>query len=422
MTSSSSKRPAALWLLACLPFLPLLLVFWAYSLPKTADGAVITLVGPWQGHPVEPGFDPFAADASGWKPLRLPGSYTKQGLPFQQLWLERTFDAPPAVVGEDSVFIVGSVRGATLRLFFNGEPIGRKGESNSRFIGLEAGAETFFVPGHLVKAQGNRLTIEANTVLQGRDGITDPRLLFGRHDVLGPWSFHEAQVRSLLEHGSLLLIAFLVVLLGVLWVLQGTQANVDMYRGTLGLLLAAAGYLLGKSGFVISAFFPGAAQMLFIVSSVHLIGLSIVEFVEAYYLQRTTWFRWVNRAVSGAAFVLAATGAIFTYRVYTSWLFAIMIYALVLAVRDLVKQQTLFGPLVAMATLLVTAAGMSDLLGDLEVIYAPRLFTFSVANLAAMCAAVVVAEFLELTRENERLLVKSEEGSRIKSEFLANTS
>ena len=150
----------ALWLLACLPFLPLLLVFWAYSLPKAADGAVMTLVGPWQGHPVEAGFDPFV-ESPDWKPLRLPGSYSKQGLPFEQLWLQRTFDASPDIAGHDSVFIVGSVRGATLRLFFNGEPIGRKGEPGRKFIGLEAGAETFFVPGHLVKPRGNRLTIEA---------------------------------------------------------------------------------------------------------------------------------------------------------------------------------------------------------------------------------------------------------------------
>lgn len=430
-----SARPAALWLLASLPVLPLVLVFWAYALPGSANDAVMPLAGQWQGHLAHPGFEPFA-DETGWVPLRLPGGFTQQGLAGEHVFVRRRFPAPPGIAGHDAVFVIGSVRGATVRLFFNGEPIGFKGEPASRFIGLEAGAETFFVPARLVRATENTLTLEVQAVLSGRDGITDPRLLFGRHDVLGPWSFHEQQVRSVLEHGSLLLIAFLSVLLFALWVLQAGRANADLYRSTLILLLAAAAYLMGKSGFLVSAFFGGKGQMLLIVLSVHLLGLGIVEFIEAYYLSRATWFRVANRVVSALAVVLSTTGITLVYRLYINWLFIMVFYSLALAVRDLVKGKTLFGPLVVVATFIVAGSGISDLLGDLDLIYAPRLFTFAVANLAAMSGAVVVAEFVELARENTRLsrslslraeelagaLVKAEEGSRIKSEFLANTS
>ncbi|MDP1825495.1 MAG: ATP-binding protein [Archangium sp.] len=431
----NTPRPLALWLLASLPFIPLVLVFWAYSLPRGADDAVMPLAGQWEGHVADPGFDPFSP-AADWTPLRLPGGFTPQGLEGEHLFVRRHFTALPGIVGHDSVFVIGSVRGATLRLFFNGETIGLKGEPASRFIGVEAGAEAFFVPAKLVRPGENTLTIEVLSVLKGRDGITDPRLLFGRHDVLGPWSLHEQQVRSVLEQGSLLLIAFLGVLLVALWVLQGERTNKDIYRSTLILLVAAGGYLLGKSGFIVSAILGSKVQMLFIVVSVHLLGLGIVEFVEAYYLQRATWFRTANRVVTLAAIVLTATGAMIVYRLYINWLFIMVLLSLGLAVRDLVKRITLFGPLVAVATLIVAGSGISDLLGDLDLIYAPRLFTFAVANLAAMSGAVVVAEFVQLARENTRLsaslqlraeelaaaLVKAEEGSRIKSEFLANTS
>ena len=105
-----TARPAALWLLASLPFIPLLLVFWGYSLPRSAEGAVM----------------PLAGEGTDWAALRLPGGFATQGLKGEHLWLRRTFSAPAGIAGHDSVFVIGSVRGATLRLFFNGRRSGSR--------------------------------------------------------------------------------------------------------------------------------------------------------------------------------------------------------------------------------------------------------------------------------------------------------
>jgi signal transduction histidine kinase/ActR/RegA family two-component response regulator len=420
-----------------LPLVPLLLVFWAWRLPASVAEASVPLVGAWEGREATAGLDPFDPGAEGWQAVRLPGAFKPQGLWGDgHLWLRRRFTPPPDLAGHDAAFVIGSVRGSALRLFFNGEAIGLKGEPSRGFIGVEAGAETFFVPGRLVRAGENTLTIEVISMQGGRYGITDPRLLFGRHDALGPWAFHEQQVRAALELGVLVVISLLLVLLAVLWRLQAGRASADMYRGTVLLLVAAAGYLLGKSGFLVSALAPASAQVRLIMLAVFVLAAAIVEFVEAYYLQRATALRWVSRVVSAVALLASFSGQAVVYRVFTLWLFALVLYSLVLAVRDLVKGLTTFGPLVATATVIVAVTGISDLLGDLDLLYAPRLFTFAVANLALMSGAVVVGEFLELSRENARLsrslseraaeladaLVKAEAGSRIKSEFLANTS
>lgn len=413
----------------------MLLVFWAYRLPPQVEAGVQQLVGAWQGHAASEGFEPFHDD-TGWQGLKLPGSFSVQGLPPEHLWLRRDFTPTPEVMGHDAAFVIGGVRGATLRLFLNDEPIGVKGEPSANFIGVESGAETYFVRAALLRPGLNRLTLEVIAVQNGRDGITDPRLLFGRRDLLGPWAFHEQQTRAVLEQGVLVVIAFLMVLLAALWLLQGARTDRLLYQSTLALLVGSACYLLGKSGFLVSAAMSATHQLQLIVTAVFLLGLTIGEFVETYYLHRVTKARWLNRVLSAVAIVSAFAGGHAVYKLYSLWLFVVVLYSLGLAVRDLLKGTTLFGPLVASGTFIVAASGVSDLLGDLDIIYAPRLFTFAVANLATMAGTVLVAEFVQLARENTRLsdtlqlraeeladaLVKAEEGSRIKSEFLANTS
>ncbi len=431
--------PAVLWLLSSLPLISLVLVFWAYALPRGSEDSIVSLKGEWKAHVDEPGFEPSQEDTTGWLTLRLPGGFTAQGMSkaTNHVWVRRTFSVPPQIQGQDSTFVLSGARGATIKAYLNGETIGMKGEPTSGFIGLETGATTFFVPAKLVRPEGNVMTLEVMTPKAGsRDGITDPRFLFGRYDVLGPWSFHESQVRSVIELGSLLLIAFLTVLLIALWRLQGARANKDLYRSSLLLMLAASIYLVGKSGFLVSAFLSGSGQTQVIVVGVHLLGIAIFEFWEAYYVRRVTWLRPINRAVSIIAVVFTVAGVGLAYRLYVNWLFLILVFTLVMATRDIIKPKTLFGPLSSMATFVAGLAALSDLLGDTDVFYAPRLFTFGVANLAEMAAAVVVAEFLQMAKENTRLsvslqsraeeladaLVRAEESSRVKSEFLANTS
>lgn len=441
------RPPLRVWILAALPFLLVALVFWAWRLPSAPPGSFTQLSGEWRATRVEGDAAPLVADTvdpSGWQALRLPGGFSAQKLKGPEVVLRRTFTPTEAMRGQDLVFILGYVRDAVVRTYFNGQLVGVKGVYESRFIGSESNLATYFIPRTLVRDGENSIVLQVYSNEGERDGITDSRLLLGRQDVLGEWAFHEGAVRSFLELGNILLLAFLGALVLILWGLQGERAPRELYLSTLALVATSMLYLVTKAGFLVSAVMSSVEVVGLIAVSVHALGVVIPEFVESYYLKRTTRFRWLNRFVSGTFLVLTVVlgrtrfvgGSAMIYQLYINWLFVLIIYAAVLAVRDLVKGTSRFGPIVTTAIVLTIGAGVNDLLSDLDVVFTPRLFTLALANLGIASAMVVVGEFLQMGEENRRLsatlstrndelaeaLVRSEESARVKSEFLANTS
>ncbi|MEW6433075.1 MAG: ATP-binding protein [Myxococcota bacterium] len=442
---ASRRPPLRVWLLASLPVALVALVFWAWHLPS--GGGYTFLAGDWRATALAPGEPPpvgAGVDTSRWQAVRLPGGFGAQGLKGPEIVARRSFTLTGDLKGADLVFVLGYVRDAVVRVWVNGTLVGSKGVYETRFIGSESAMSTSFIPRTLLREGENDIALQVYSNEGERDGITDSRLLLGRQDVLGAWVFHEHTVRNFLELGSLLLLAFLATLVIVLWGLQGDRAPRDLYFSTLGLIASSMLYLLTKSGFLVTAVMSSKAVVGWIATSVHALGLVVPEFVESYYLRRATWFRKVNRVVSGAFLALSLTlgrtatigGSAALYQIYINWLFIVILSALVLSVRDVVKGATPFGPIVTAAIVLTVGAGINDLLSDLDIIYTPRLFTLALANLGIGSAMVVVGEFLQMGEENRRLsatlatkneelaeaLVRSEESARVKSEFLANTS
>ncbi|MFZ5442077.1 MAG: ATP-binding protein [Myxococcota bacterium] len=436
--SSPSTRPAphhwAVWLFSALPFLPLLLVIVSYRGPLSQPG-VMRLAGEWSAAPAD-SVAPFSPSTEGWKEIHLPGAFSVQGVASSHLWLRRSFVAQPELVDQDSTFIVGNVRGAALKVYVNGELVGARGEPNREFMGYSDGSEAIFVPGRLVHAGRNDLALELFNFPSGRDGITDARLLFGRRDVLTPWHFNDQQIRTTFEQGSLVLIFFLSLLIIVLWTSQRGRQQGRLYASTLSLFGAAALYLMGKSGFL-AAMLPATWQLRMVGTGAILLGVSVPHFLQRYFFASTNRLTHLNTAVGLAAVSAVAFFPPYTVlRIYNPWLLGVVATSIGMATLALIRRSGRYAPLAASACYLIAAAALSDLLGDLDLIYAPRLFTFTVANMAIMAGAVVVAEFLQLARENATLsgslqvrneelaeaLLRAQEASRVKSEFLANTS
>jgi signal transduction histidine kinase/ActR/RegA family two-component response regulator len=240
-----------------------------------------------------------------------------------------------------------------------------------------------------------------------------------------------------------LALAFLGGLVLVLWWLQGARARKDLFAGTLGLVGSSAAYLVGMSGLFIGSLVPGRMVTGFTLLAIFALGLAIPEFVESYYLGRVTWLRRLNRVICGGSLLFGAVGLVLSielmtryYLVFVNWLFVLVAESIFISVRDALKRGSRFGPVVTVSVVLTALAGVNDLLADLGLTYAPRLFGMGLFNLAIASAVVVIGEFLGLAEENRVLsaslstrnaelskaLAAATESARVKAEFLASTS
>jgi signal transduction histidine kinase len=428
------------WALSTIPLLSALLVVWAWWLPPGEGRDYVQLVGTWQAKSVSAG--EVAPPLEGpWGPVAVPGLFV--GMEGQPLWLRREVSLPEALRGTDLRLVLGYVRDAVVRVFVNGHAVGTRGVYETGFIGSDSEVTPVLVPREVVGTGPVTVVLEVRPSPAEQSGLADGRLLFGREDVLLPWSFHQTSVRSALELGALGAMSFLIGLVLVLWWLQRGRVNRDLYVGTLGLTFATLLYLLATTGFVVTSFLSPAAGVKLMDVAVMVLGVFIPEFIEAYYLGRVTVLRRVNRVVSGLSLfaclglaVVSDAGPEMLYEGYTNWLFVLMAWSLFLAVRDVVRRPSRFGPLLLTAIFFAVVAGLNDLLGDLNLLFTPRLFTLGITNLGTCAAIVVVGEFLQMVEENRRLsrelgeqnaqlevaLERAEESDRARSAFLANTS
>ncbi|MFT3839500.1 MAG: ATP-binding protein [Myxococcaceae bacterium] len=419
--------------------LPLALIFWSHHVPAQweRDQSVIHLAGEWKMLEVsKEGAADYRAsgvDDAQWKTLKLPGNIISES---GHLWLRKTVELPEALKGQDLFFAVGDSRGAQARVYAGGQLIGSKGDPLTGRINAEAGVDGWTIPSGL--APGGRLELALEMRVGKRAGITDSRLLLGRQDLLAPWYFQLQSTRGFIELGGLLLLLSFGAAVAILWRVQGARADKALYRGSLMMVGASSTYLLAKSGMVLGSFLSANQTLELIGSSVFLIGLSVSEYTEAYYLKRSTWFGRINRFVSSGVLLCALTfaGTLGVYKLYMPWLFSLVLYTIGLSVRDVFLQRKVYGPMVTLSVIGVGASGINDLLADLNLVFTPRLFTVGVTNFAIVCAVVVVGEFFLLAEENRQLgaslklrneeladaLVKAHESARVKSEFLANTS
>jgi signal transduction histidine kinase len=428
---------------ALLPLLGTLLVLWSWQLPQTE---VLSLTGAWRAQPVEVGAPlPVApaVDDTGWREVPVPGLFSEAGLDAQEVLLRRTVALPESLQGQNLLLALDYMRDAVVRVFVNGREVGTRGVYATGFYGSDSEVTPIEVPRELVTGPTVLVALEVKPNPATVAGVADGRLVLGRYDALRPWVFRLASVRVALELGALLSLSFLLVVVLVLWWLQGGRVDRPLYLGTLGLTGAVALYLVSTTGFLVSAVLSPAGSVKFIDLAVMALGLSIPEFIEAYVLGRVTRARQVNRVVSGltllacvVAWPLSAQGPELLYEGYSYWLFLLMAYSLALTGYDVVTQRTRFGPLLFVATIFTVLVGVNDLLGDMNVLHTPRFFSLGITNLGVCAVIVVLGEFLQMAQDNRRLtrllgakhrelemaLVQAEESARARSAFLANTS
>ncbi len=428
------------WLLGCLPALPIL-TYLALHAPPVDEPGVIHLTGDFIV--VEEERAPLTAaelDAAGaLKTVRIPGSFVRQGVKALDVWAIKRFTTPPELRGKDAMLFLPTLRTGIGEIYLNGHIIGRHGVAEVDWQQEQAGATHIFIGRDRLLPDENVLALNIHYEGLGIDGIVDNRVLIGPVTVVQPFVEREKSFRALMEHGFTVSLLMLMALLAFLHTMDQDRHRRDVYRSSMLLLGAVVFYLSAKTGVPWAWLFGRTNTGILLPLSIFTILLGTGEFIAAFTLEgRAKRLRLANRIICGgfiATLVIVFDG-ITVYRTFSLYIIVVEVVVLVVTARDLRRGGHELAPLVFVAIVIIFFVGLNDILTDLGVIATPRLFTLGGGNLAAFASVVAISEFVRIYRHNDELtstlrerneeladaLLEATESARMKSEFLANTS
>ena len=133
------------------------------------------------------------ADASAWKTMKLPGDFTKEGVPNGCVWFRKTIDIPSDAEGKPARITLGRIDEYDTT-FFNGEKVGETGPLPPEDWQKQ---RSYLVPAELVKA--SKATIAVRVFDTGKVGgmIGPPTAMaikgssFGPVSLAGDWSYRQ---------------------------------------------------------------------------------------------------------------------------------------------------------------------------------------------------------------------------------------
>ncbi len=436
-------RRVAIWLVALAPVVAFAYLYALHHLPLS--DRLINLQGSWRLLEGGEGQDLSSPelDDSGWKEITFPGSYSGQGFKDPHSWVRRTFERPEHLRDTDLFLMIGDSRSGVGRVFVNGVEVGRT-DPGARGLKSElSGVEGWDVPKALMRDGKNVVAIQYHWHFLGEDGISDPRLYLGDAGYLKPYFVKNNDARKLMQYGSVFLLGFLIVLFGALLIAEWSSPTRPLYLASLGMVASIGAYLALNVGLIPLTtdsywYFPIVYLLVVVLAA------GLVAFSARYYHGARSRFRKIS-LVAAALFCTAYLAAALTgestyprglYDLHSLWLLVMMGYMLANSVVGALRQRRDLDPVLIAAVLVVAATGVNDLLNDTYVIQGPRLFPLGVSSAAILASVVLIADFTKLFFVNRELssslsktnveladaLVKAQEASRLKSEFVANVS
>lgn len=434
-------RRVLLLLAIAAPYLSCWVFIETYVLPERLASQVVNLTGSWKIQEGDaPGWREPAFDDSGWKEIHFPGGYHAQGFQAPQAWGRRHFELPAALEGQPLLFTLGGLRTGRALLFLNGHEVGRTDDDIRGLKGDADGLEAWRVDSRDVRPGANVLAIRFEWALPGDDGVADARIFLGAFEQLMPYYVRTSGTRSFFQAGALVLFVFMLVLLGTFLRRESDREHRALQAATFVQVAAAAAYLAVYSGViqVAPSYLPVAFATL--ATAVVCVAWAFLEFCEQYCLGRATRFREVHRVLCGGT-ALMLLGACATdrtqwlpriYEFFALYLFGIVLYVLTLVLRSVRRKRRAADLVMASAISCLAVTGFVDLLTDLNVLQAPRLFSLAIIDLGLCAGAVLIADFVKLSYVNQQLsarltranselevaLAGAEEAARLKNELL----
>ncbi|HEX5752530.1 MAG TPA: ATP-binding protein [Archangium sp.] len=433
-------RRLPLLLAVAAPFLVCWLFIDAYVLPAHAEPYVLRLNGTWklqEGDGV--GWAEPEYDDSGWGEIRFPGGYSAQGYRASQAWARKRFELPPLLRDKPLLLTLGGMRTSRVTLFVNGHEVGRTDESFRGLKGEVDGLEAWRVDSRELRPGSNVLALRFEWMLPGSDGVVDARMLLGAQERLTPYYLRASDIRQFFQNGALALFAFMLLLLGMFMSREADPSRRALQRSTVFVVTWAALYLGTRTGLLP---LRQSSPLTFTVLILTVGGLvwAMMEFSQHYCLGHITRGGKVHRAVCGvfAATLLAVHGlgplggAVVLYRLFALYIFGTVLYVTGLTMATLLRRKRPSDAVFAAAVFCMLGAGVVDLLTDLYVFQAPRLFSVAMINLGLCVGVLLIADFIQLSYVNETLsasltrtnaelavaLARAEDAARLKSALL----
>ena len=432
---------------------PIAIFVWVHhtvSEPLQQDAHLIHLNGVWQALETDELSTPPAESDPRWKPFRVPGGYTLQGFRSPDAWLHKDVEVPEALAGRELMLLLGDTRSGTGRLFVNGQFLGTTQKTAGGIKAELSGTDAWVIPVGILHAGNNRIDLGFHWGHLGQDGIVDARAFLGTRAVLEPFYRASEGLRRFVQHGAIAVMAFMMIFLGVVLYAEEVAERRRLYVCSLKLLGASLIYLLFNTGLA-----PGLATdspIYFPMMYAAVMGLSYVfpEWAGAYSGVRSVFSEYGRYFIAVMAVVFLVVGAtagvrylVVPYAVLSLYALAIIGHTVGLGLQWWLRGDSLPQALIGGAVVVIAFSGGFDLLRDLGLITGPRLFPIGLSFLTVTAGAVVAADVLriaargrelnralqasnaqlELSNQSLRVaLGKTEEASRLKTEFLATMS
>ncbi|MEO0813565.1 MAG: hypothetical protein AAFY60_11935, partial [Myxococcota bacterium] len=311
-SSFALQRRALLGALALAPLLAMALTYVVHRLPNSARDASVNLAGAWsirEASPSETDLQ-FGTElrADGWREVRLPHTFGTEEMP-RDAWIARTFTAPEELLNTPLSLLVGDTNGGVLRVVINGVTVGSFGDTESL-------RKTNFVGEYRIHVDPKRLRPGENLIafrahwLTRSARIGGPHILLGRASILDIFHERRRSVWAFLVYGPYAIAPLAALLLLAMALVDPDQKNRGAYFANTAMLAAAAAYQDFLVG-IASQWLSVATRDCLIYLSIELFLVCVVEFVERYFLRRSTWFGWLSRIFAvliGAVAVLQLLG------------------------------------------------------------------------------------------------------------------
>ncbi|WP_375766896.1 ATP-binding protein [Archangium gephyra] len=435
-------RRMPLLLAVAAPFLACWLFIATYVLPAHVEPYVLHLNGTWKLQEGDgTGWADPAYDDSGWGEIRFPGGYSAQGYRASRAWARKQFELPALLRDKPLLLMLGGMRTSRLTLFVNGHEVGRTDESFRGLKGEVDGLEAWKVDSRELRPGSNVLALRFDWTLPGSDGVVDARMLLGAQEQLTPYYLRVSDLRRFFQNGALALFVFMLVLLGMFMSREADPSRRALQRSTFFVVAAAALYVSIRTGALPPL--KQSSPLTFTMLSLTVVGIvwAMMEFAQNYCLGHVTRGAKVHRAVCGVsagAFLTVYAlgppgGSLRLYRLFALYIFGTVLYVTVLTAATLLRRKRSSDLVFAAAVFCMLGAGVVDLLTDLYVVQAPRLFVLAVINLGLCAGMLLIADFIQLSYVNETLsasltrtnaelavaLARAEDAARLKSALLA---